>query len=316
MTGASAAIAIVSVALLLCAQPARAGVSPGIDGAQAPSSSWLAPSLQTADYRIGSDDVVSIEVLQASELNTSARVSEAGEISLPLLGKIRAIGLTTEELEQQIEDRLRERYIRYPDVTVRATEIRSHAVSVAGAVSRPGVLQIRRATTLLEVISLAGGVSDKAGDTVLITRKDGALLTVDLKKLMESTDPAANPPINPGDVVNVQTAAVVYVLGAVNKPGAFSVRGNDRMTILRAIALGEGLMSTAAKANAVVLRADDRGQRVEIAVDLAGLLTGKAPDVGMEPQDVLFVPTSGAKVATRATLSFLARIITLRGVIP
>jgi polysaccharide export outer membrane protein len=289
-------------------------------------SPWVQPTLASTEYRIGPDDLISVTVLQASELNASVRVSETGDISLPLLGMVRAADLTTAELELRLEDRLREKYIRNPDVTVRAVEIRSHGVAVVGAVRHAGVVQIPRAAPLLDVISLAGGLADDAGDSVLIMRKPAATgveasgttgtvrEVIPLKALMQS-QPAANVAIHPGDVVNVQSAAVVYVVGAVNKPGAFAMRGNDRLTVLRAVALGEGVTSVASTQNALVLRTRSGGERTEIPIDLRAVLKGTAPDIALEPQDLLFVPTNGGKVATRAMLDYATRLFTFR-VIP
>jgi len=294
-------------------------------------------------HRIGPDDLLAISVLQASELNQSVRVSARGDISVPLIGVVPAAGLTTTELESELEARFREKYIRDPDVSVMVTEVQSRGVSVVGSVRRPGIVQVGRATLLLELISLAGGLADDAGDSVVILRPrdtstrfisgetgedagarlgvgEGAAgedaIEVDLKRLMESRDQRANVAIYPGDVVNVRAAALVYVVGAVKKPGAFSVRGNDGLTVLRALALGEGLLPTAAKGDAVVVRTNDRGDRVEVAVDLDGVLKGRVSDPPLEAQDVLFVPTSGGKVAALATASFLTRVVTLRGVLP
>jgi len=274
-------------------------------------------SATSSDFRIGPSDVLAISVLQAPDLKTSARVSEQGQITFPLLGAIPVSGLTVRELELQLEGRLRERYIRDPEVSVQVTEVQSRAVSVVGSVRRPGTLQVHDRTTLLELISLAGGLADDAGDTVIVMRPastSGAAtsISVNVKTLMESRDPHLNIPIHAGDVVNVHAAALVYVVGAVKNPGAFSVRGNDGLTVLRALALGEGLLPTAASKDAVVVRTAATGQRSQIPVDLSGVLKGTHPDITLEAQDVLFVPTSGGKVAARTTLEALTRVLTFR----
>ena len=268
-----------------------------------------------ADYRIGADDQLAIAVLQAPELNTTTRVSEQGAIHLPLVGTVRAGGLTVLELKAAIEEQLRSKYIKNPDVSVQVTEVRSRSVSVVGAVERPGVVQVRGSTTLLQLLSLAGGLRPDAGDAVVVMHKGNeapARREVALKPLMESRDAQLNIPVYPGDVVSVQTADVVYVVGAVRKAGAFAMRGNQRLTVLRALALGEGLEPTAAKGDALVVRVRPGGERQEIPVDLGKLLKGKTPDVPLEAHDVLFVPTSGGKVAARATLDALVRVLTWR----
>ncbi|RPJ64495.1 MAG: hypothetical protein EHM24_22790, partial [Acidobacteria bacterium] len=169
-------------------------------------------------------------------------------------------------------------------------------------------------TTLLEVLSLAGGLAEDAGDAVVVLRK-GAELTstvVKLRPLMELRDPSLNIAILPGDVVNVRGADVVYVVGAVKKPGAFPMPGNDRVTVLRAVALGEGLIPVASQKQALIVRNGEGGQRIEIPVDLEAVLKGKAPDVALQAHDVLFVPISGGKVAARVALESFVRIISWR----
>jgi polysaccharide biosynthesis/export protein len=287
-------------------------------------------TLSDPRYRIGTDDLLTVAVLQAPELNVTARVNERGEISLPLLGAVKAAGLTTREFELALEGRLRERYIREPDVTVQVSELQSKGISIMGAVRRPGVFQVRGSRSLLEVLSLAGGLADDAGDAVIVLRgggpdagavhragevRGGAAIEVPLTSLLQAAE-GANVAVHPGDVVNVQAAAIVYVVGAIRRPGAFAMRGNDRLTVLRALAMGEGVLPTAAGGDAVVLRTLDTGERVELAVDLGDVLKGRAPDMPLEPQDVLFVPTSGSKAVARATIDALTRLVTFRGVLP
>lgn len=324
------------------AAPAASGQTELIaapDAARAPVTP--SPSLYDGDHRLGPHDVVAVSVLQAPELNATVRVSEGGEISLPLLGAVQAGGLTPRELETAIEAQLRAKYIRNPDVTVSLTELHSQPVSVMGAVKRPGIYQLQGAGTLLEALALAGGLAENAGDKVMVQRtragvapaqavqphqldpacaagdanRCAQVLEIDLKDLLASRNPALNIPIRPGDVVAVQSAAVVYVVGAVTKPGSFYVGGNDRLTVLRALALGGGAAPHADMDDAVVLRDADGGERVEIPVDLEAILKGRTPDVPLEAQDVLFVPTSGAKAAARATVDTLLRLFTFR-VIP
>ena len=133
--------------------------------------SHSSPSTVSAqEYHIGSDDLLSINVFEAQELNRDVRVSAGGEISLPLLGAVRAAGLTPRELEIVLQELLHRTYMKDPHVSVFVREVQSHPVSVMGAVKRPGVFQIRGNKTLLEVLSLAEGLADDAGDTVIILR--------------------------------------------------------------------------------------------------------------------------------------------------
>jgi polysaccharide export outer membrane protein len=125
------------------------------------------------DYLIGPEDLLEITVLEAPDLNRTARVSDDGSISLALLGSIEVAGLSTREAQEAIADRLRQTYMKDPQVSVFVQEMKSHPVSVFGAVEKAGVYQIRAAKTLVEVLSMAQGLTDDAGDTVVIMRHPG-----------------------------------------------------------------------------------------------------------------------------------------------
>ena len=291
------------------------------------------------EYAIGPEDVLDINVFEAQEMNREVRVSASGEISLPLLGAVRAAGLTPRELETTLQDLLHQKYMKDPHIGVFVREMQSHPVSVMGAVRRPGVFQIRGSKTLLEVLSLAEGLADDAGETVIILR--GAALSaepdsptdhaaasdppspgpqspgevnaasspandnrfasegavhVNLKDLLESADSRSNPLVHPGDIVKVTRAGVVYVIGEVRKPGGFVLKSNEKISVLQALALSEGLTPTASKGNARIIRTDQQsGERKETPINLGKILAGKAPDPVLGPKDIVFVPNSAAK---------------------
>ncbi len=224
-----------------------------------------------------------------------------------------------------------------PHVSVFVRDLQSHPVSVMGAVKMPGVFQLRGPRTLLEVLSLAGGLSDDAGDTAIIMRGAGAsnessqenratsedsppfsldlkdvsssnshldpnarspetAIHVNLKDLLDSADPRYNPLVSPGDVVKVTRAGVVYVLGEVRKPGGFALKASEKLSVLQAVALSEGLTHTAAKSGARVIRTDpETGERKEFGIDLNKIMKGKDPDIVLESKDIVFVPNSAAK---------------------
>jgi polysaccharide export outer membrane protein len=316
------------------------------------------PGHQGEEYRIGPEDLLEITVFEAPELNRSVRVSANGEFSLPLIGPVKAAGLTPRELEVVLQELLRRTYMKDPHVGVFVREMQSHPVSVFGAVKKPGVFQIRDAKTLLEVLSMAEGLADDAGDTVLVMRgaglrgipiqddnkqeigtensppaeRAGGTITassspkelasedtveINLKSLLESGDPRFNVPIHPGDIVKVTRAGIVYVVGEVKKPGGFVLKSNENISVLQALALGEGLTHTAAKSHARIIRTDEQtGQRTEIAIDLGKILAGKASDPLLRPKDIVFVPNSSARGAlyrgTEAALSIVSGVIVFR----
>jgi len=291
------------------------------------------PALSAQEYRIGPEDVLNINVFEAQELNREVRVSSAGEISLPLLESVHAAGLTPRELELVLEELLRRTYMKDPHVSVFVREMQSHPVSVLGAVGKPGVFQVRGSKTLLEILSLAEGLADDAGETAIIMRgaglqnnassdaqivshargdargenataadpaKDGGpsenIVQVNLKELLDSSHFQQNPIVNPGDIVKVLRAGIVYVVGEVQKPGGFVMKSNEKMSVLQAIALSGGLTRTASKAGACIIRTDEQsGKREQTPIDLSKILSGKSPDPMLEARDVVFVPNSAAK---------------------
>ena len=284
---------------------------------------------QSADYRIGPQDLLEINVFEATELNRTVRVAESGEVSLPLLGGVRVTGLTAREVEGVLAQRLRE-FLKDPHVSVMVAAIESHPISVIGEVNKPGVFQVRGSKTLLEMLSMAQGVAAEAGDEVLVMRsagfnrgagiaqdKNSAPLTatkssdnenvsveqpdtvsINLRDLLNSRDPKFNVPVYAGDIVKVTRAGIVYVVGAVKRPGGFTVRGSEQMSLLKAIALAEGLSNTPLKARTRIIRTDgDSGKRSEITVDIGKILDGKAPDMNLQATDIVFVPNSAGRTA-------------------
>src|SRR5438309_5736465 len=313
-----------------------------------------APAVSAGEYRVGPEDVLNINVFEAQELNREVRVSAGGEIPLPLLGSVRAAGLTPRELEFVLQELLHRTYMKDPHVSVFVREMQSHPVSVMGAVRRPGVFQIRGSKTLLEVLSLAEGLADDAGETVIILR--GAALSaepdppadhaavadppspgpqspgeanaassplndnrsasegavqVNLKDLLESADFRSNPLVHPGDIVKVTRAGVVYVIGEVRKPGGFVLKSNEKISVLQALALSEGLTPTASKGNARIIRTDQQsGERKETPINLGKILAGKAPDPVLGPKDIVFVPNSAAKTTMTRGVEAAAQTLT------
>jgi polysaccharide biosynthesis/export protein len=271
------------------------------------------PSSGTS-YRIGPDDLLDISVFDVPDLDRTVRVSASGDISLPLLGMVPVAGQTPQELEASLADELRAHFMKDPQVTVFVKEMQSHGVSVFGAVSKPGVYQIRGAKSLIEVLAMAEGLADDAGDTVTIVRgaADGAAfapaaddtppsaadltIEVSIQKLLQGDDPASNVLVFPGDIVKVAQAGTVYVIGEVHKPGGFLLHTNENISVLQAISLAAGLTSTAARSQARIIRTDPAtGKRMEIALNLSKILSGKQDDLALESRDIVFVPNSATR---------------------
>jgi polysaccharide biosynthesis/export protein len=269
------------------------------------------------EYVIDADDVLDVYVVDVPEFSRNYRVGPDGAITIPLLATpVMAEGLTLNQLSAVISDKLRSaQLVSQPHVIVSVKSSQAHAVAISGAVQTPQIYPIFGPTTLLDVISQAGGLAPDAGSTAIITRGDTARaasrltrdsssvpvegsIKVDLQKLIATGDPRRNIAIYPGDKVTIQQAGVVYVVGAVHRPGGFPLsNGRDKMTVLQAVALGEGLSSTALQKKAMIIRRGEQflNGREEIPVNLSRILSGQAPDPGLEANDILFIPDSASK---------------------
>ncbi len=282
--------------------------------------------VKQGEYLIGSGDVLRIEVFDVPELSREDRVSDTGYISLPLLPtKVYVNGLNAAQLEMKVAELLQANgLVSHPQVTVYVKEHRSRPIMVVGAVGHPLVYQAVRQSTLLEVLTEAGGVASDAGSMVIVTRavnppaasetdgsgeNDGSeaasvqTITINLNDLLESGDPKYNIPLLAGDVVTVPRAGIVYVVGAVERQGGYVLQNDhEEMTTLRILALAGGLKGTAKPHQAVILRkSPGTGQRKEVALDLSKIVARKTEDVRLLPNDILFVPDSAGKRALRRT---------------
>jgi polysaccharide export outer membrane protein len=282
----------------------------------------LASDVRQGDYLIGAGDLLGIDVFDVPELSRDVRVNETGYISLPLMpSKVRAMGLTPFQLQDKLAELLQTNgLVSTPQVTVSMKEQHSQPITVIGAVKNPMVIQALRKTTLLQALSQAGGISPEAGSTVIVTRgvmdtSDSAdsadasatpvpqTFTIRLSDLLDSGDSHFNIPLVVGDVVSVPRAGIIYVVGAVNKPGGFLLENDlDRMTMLKMLSLAGGTTSTAKMKKAVILRKNlDTGQRDQVPVDLSKIMHMKSQDVQLQANDILFVPDSaGLKALHRA----------------
>ena len=268
------------------------------------------------DYTIGPEDLLIIDVFNVPELTKTVRVANDGMISLPLIGRVQAAGLTTADLRKELEAKWSEKYLQDPQVTVFVADFRSQPVSVIGAVDKPGLFYLAAPRTLIEVLSMAGGLAkrttDAPGRTVMVTRRDGFAdmqfadgmslvasdkLEINLRRLLYSHDDALNIEIKPFDIVSVTRADIVYVVGEVRRPGGFVLQDQEKVTVMQALALAEGCTGTAARRNAMIIHRSADGSRTEVRINLTKVLKGKSPDPELAANDVLFVPTSWGKAA-------------------
>lgn len=314
-----AVLALTSTAAALAQQPVQKEVS--ATGANA------APIGPPTEYVLGPNDEVVIMGVDVDEIaNKPIRVSTGGDINLPMVGRVHAAGMTVQQLEGELTERLKI-YIRRPDISLTVTQFRSQPVTVIGAVRLPGVIQLEGRKSLIEVLSLAGGTQQEASSTITITRQrewgsiplpsasnDNAspysVAEVNMRTIIDATHPEQNIQILPYDVITVPRASVVYAVGQVNKPGGFTLNDKESVSVLQLVALAGGTAPTASPKNAKIIRPVPGSTRVELAVNLKDVLEGKIKDMMLQPEDILFVPDSYAKGALRRTLESAIQMTT------
>ncbi|MGB8523744.1 MAG: polysaccharide biosynthesis/export family protein [Candidatus Acidiferrales bacterium] len=285
---------------------------------------------QALETPIGSGDLLHIDVFDVPELSRDVRVSDTGDITYPLIpGRIVTVGLTPYQLEQKLAQLLIENgLISHPQVSVFVKEQNSQPVTLVGAVQKPMVYQIIRPTTLLELLAEAGGITDLAGSDVIVTRQipaadkddvvkkdvngvtqdtssDTQTITIRLQDLLESGNPTYNISIYGGDTVSVPRAGIVYVMGAgIAQPGGYVLQSHgEQITVLKAVALAHGLTGYAKGDQAVIMRNNTAtGQRDMIPVHIKQIQNRKADDLGMQSNDILYIPDSlGLKILVKGS---------------
>ena len=256
--------------------------------------------------RISANDLIAISVYGAPELTRTIRVGEDGAIRVPMLKqRIPAEGLMPAQLESAIAEALKaEEILVEPLVTVTMVEYDSRPISVMGAVKRPITFQAVGKVTLLDALAKAEGLTNEAGPEILVTKPEpgsagaGVLVQrISVKQLMDAEDPQLNVRLTGSEEIRVPEARKIYVVGNVKKPGAFAVRDGSENTVLKLLAMVEGVAPYAAK-EAFIYRATGDGRpRQEISIPLTKLMERKAPDVPLIADDILYVPDAKGRRA-------------------
>jgi polysaccharide export outer membrane protein len=252
---------------------------------------------QEADYRIGPKDLLEIRVLEVPDLNVERRVNDNGIMSLPIIGEVSVQGLTATEVRDKLGDVLRAKFVNRANVSVVVKEFANKPVSIVGAVVRPGSLNISGRWTLLQAISAAGGLAPNAGKRIYILRTsdNGMTDTLEIKTddLFRNSSAKWNIPIYPSDVVNIpaQSTVTVFAMGEVKSPGALEFDADDRLSLLTVLAKAGGLTDRASKSIRIKRRGAD-GKDVETVVDYGRILSGRAEDPAIQPNDVVIVKVS------------------------
>lgn len=258
----------------------------------------VANSMQ-ADKResllVGRGDLLHVTVFREPDLEQRARVKDSGEIELDLIGAVKVAGFTPGDAAKAIaEAYVSGHFLNHPQVSVLVEEYATQNVSVLGQVGKPGAVPLATARSLLDVISMAGGLTETADRHVTVKRGDSSRSeTVFLPNDAEASLRAAVT-VFPGDTIIVPKAGVVYVLGDVARPGGYVMQDDAKLTVLQALAMAAGANRTAKEGAARLIRKVN-GSYQEQPISLKDIERGKQPDMQLEGDDVLYVPFSMAK---------------------
>ncbi len=271
------------------------------------------PEMNLPAQPVGPNDLVSVSVEDCPELTRNFRVAANGTLALPLLKKrIQASGKLPQEIENEISQALMdEQLLVQPVVTVSVAEYRSVPVSVMGAVRRPVTFQAVGNVTLLDALAKAEGLSADAGPEILVSRSGadgsaGLVQRIPVQGLIDSADPALNIRLRGGEEIRVPAVGRVYVVGNVKKSGAFPILDGTHTTVMKAIALSEGLLPYTNKKAFIYRTEAGKGGRNEIPIELSRIMDRKSPDVPLQPNDILYIPDSKGRKMTAQTLERLA----------
>lgn len=258
--------------------------------------SAVSNDLLRREYGVGAGDILDVAVFNVEELNTKVRVSRAGTILMPLLGELEVAGKSVREIEELIEKRLTE-FMHDPDVAIFVAEYNSQQVSVNGAVNDPALHTLTRPRTVMELLSMSGGLTEDAGKQIYVrTVIDGESRRVimDLDQVLRNAhDEDHRILVSGGDSIFVPQAGTVFVEGAVNKPGAYPLKGNTG--VVEAIAMAGGAKFEAQEDKIRIVTITTTGDREIVFLNLDEVRANETPSVALSDGDIVLVPTSKVK---------------------
>lgn len=300
-----------------------------------------------SDYRLGAGDLLEVSVFGVENFRFTRRISSSGFITLPYVGKISVSGLTTTQLEEELTTSLDGRLIQNPQVSVFVMEFHAQPAVILGAVANPGLYEMSRPLKLLDIIALAGGLSERAGDQISVYRqgigapkKDSGVpengenghnggesavesaqkpqvQSVSLKALFHEGVLSENVPIERGDVIYIPEVqpSRFYVIGEVTTPGAYALPGEQGLLVSQALSLAGGPIKTAKMSKGMLVRYHAGGAREEIQVNFSDILKGKKPDFLVHADDIIFIPGSTVKSVGYGLLGIIPTVATQTAVV-
>jgi polysaccharide export outer membrane protein len=320
----AAAVGIVSAAFVLAYAPANAQTNQPNTAPNAAPTLTLRPQntatsqapLMTvpedfAGLKLSPGFLLNVQVYDEPDLSAHVRVDKDGNINLPFLKTIHIGGDTVAQAREKIEDKFHNGGIlKNPQITIEVEQFATTSVTVMGEVQNPGKVELLAPHSLLDVIGMTGGETTLAGNEIEVKRPvDGAMESTtyhysrggDLSSIRDVM-------VNPGDTVIVKRAGIVYVLGAVNRPGGYAMQESGELDVAQAVSLAQGLVMQAKVSGLRVVKHGPDGKPVEIPVSYNKIMDGKEKPIQLAAGDIVYVPISKTKAVFSATTGLLGQV--------
>lgn len=251
-----------------------------------------------AEMRLTPGVLLNVAVYNEPELTTQARIDQSGDITLPLIGTIHVEGKTVAEAQKAVQDKyISAEILKHPQVTMNVLQYVNSGVMVLGEVQAPGKYPMLAPHSLLDVIGMAGGETNLAGDTIQVEGPARNASSVRTYNYSRGEDEGAlrNATVSPGDTVRVKRAGVIYVLGAVYRPGGYVMQENGSLNVAQAVSLAQGTLMQAKIGSIRVIRREPDGTLKDIPIKYKKVMEGKYPPLELQAQDIVYVPVSKVK---------------------
>jgi polysaccharide export outer membrane protein len=276
------------------------------------SSPGLGPAVVPKDLsalRIAPGDLLNVSVYDAPEFTNAYRVDPAGDLTLPLCGKVNILGLTMPEAAKRLEAALKDgQILLQPQVNVDVVQYAGQYVTVMGEVVNPGRVTLIAPTMLDEILAEAGGVTPLAGARIKI--RHGANDAVPEEEVSysrsQSSRQTASILVRPGDSVIVPRAGIVYVLGAVNRPGGYVMQEEGQLNVAQALALSGGTVMQANTGGLRVIRRNPDGTVLDFPLSYNAITKGTQTPLLLQAQDIVYVPMSKIKATFSTTTGIIS----------
>jgi polysaccharide export outer membrane protein len=263
-----------------------------------------------AHLKLAPGFLLKVVVYDQPDFSGNIRVDNGGGISIPFLGTLHVAGDTIVQAQDRIQQQFREKGIlKNPQVTIDIQQFPATGATVLGEVQNPGRVQILTPHSLLDVIGLAGGETPLAGNEVDVKHADSSARPVSVYQYSRGSngDSIRDVLVEPGDTVIVKRTGIVYVLGAVNRPGGYAMQEDGELNVAQAVAMAQGLAVQAKTGALRVVRHGPDGTLLEVPVPYNKIMNGKQVPMALVAGDIVYVPVSKIKAVFTTSSSLIGQ---------